>query len=151
MKFETVYFKNSETGKHVEFQLDICMPVSSLRNCINGNILRGLNIDEEYRIVKGGQPLMEYDSNIDERSDIPIHKLFKSSDYFIQFYITTNSFYSQKIQYNCSICYNSFIRLKCEFPCGHHRNVCHGCVHLWVENCDKTGKHATCPLCRMEI
>lgn len=149
MRQELVYFKNSSSGKSIQIELDVNMPLSSLRKSIHDKIISELGINENYNIVKCHQPLLEIDNGIDEKSNMSIYKLFYYNP--MGFYITTSSFISTIPQYNCSICYNTFIRNQSDFSCGHHRNLCHQCIISWVESCEKNCKEKTCPLCRSKL
>lgn len=149
MRQQMVYFKNSGTGKSIQIELDVEMPLRSLRSSIHDKIKSQLGVNENYKIVKCHQPLLEVDSGIDENSDVSIYKLFCCSP--MGFYITTLSYASTIPQHNCSICYNTFIRIQSDFSCGHHRNLCQQCITTWKECCEKHYKEITCPLCRSKL
>jgi hypothetical protein len=150
MKTECVYFKNSSTGKTIQIELDITIPLCSLRGSIHEKIITSLDINETYKIVKERQPLFEHGDNIDESSEMQINKLFPDS-HFMGFYITPNSFVSTITPNSCYICYNTVIHTNTEFTCSHDRNICVQCIGSWRENCAKNYKQPTCPICRAQI
>jgi len=151
MSVKTVYFKNSSSGKKLELELDIDMPLSSIREAIDKKIVTDLDVHENYKIIKARQQLLEHDSNIDEKSEMPIRQLFYDSPYFISFYITPLSFSSMITQNSCYICYNTILRNNFNFACGHDKSICLQCVGTWSENCKSHSRLSTCPICRAEI